>query len=278
MPFKTLLSVIGVDQSDRDLQTAIGLCQETGAHLSVLVVALAAPPPIGEYAAVVSDAWLEEREADMNRLRETATKMTARLADTDVSADVDSTYSEIAWADEVIGRRARYADLTVLGPDLLTGADLKDSALSGALFDSAKPVLIVPEGRAPTLRPKRVLVAWDSRPEAVRAVREALDLLTAAEDVRVVLVDPQASDLGNGPEPGADIATYLTRHGVKVSVDRLPSSGQSVATVLKQHATDMDADLIVMGGYGHSRLRERIFGGVTRSMLDEPVLPMLMAR
>ena len=278
MPFKTLLSVIGVDQSDRDLQTAIGLCQEIGAHLSVLVVALAAPPPIGEYAAVVSDAWLEEREADMNRLRETATKMTARLADTDVSADVDSTYSEIAWANDVIGRRARYADLTVLGPDLLTGADLRNAALSGALFESAKPVLIVPEGRVPTLRPKRVLVAWGSRPEAVRAVREALDLLAAAEDVRVVLVDPQASDLGNGPEPGADIATYLTRHGVKVSVDRLPSSGQSVATVLKQHATDMDADLIVMGGYGHSRLRERIFGGVTRSMLDEPVLPMLMAR
>ena len=75
-----------------------------------------------------------------------------------------------------------------------------------------------------------------------------------------------------------DPAQGLARHGVKVSVDRLPSSGQFVATVLKQHATDMDADLIVMGGYGHSRLRERIFGGVTRSMLDEPVLPMLMAR
>ena len=75
-----------------------------------------------------------------------------------------------------------------------------------------------------------------------------------------------------------DPAPGLARHGVKVGVDRLPSSGQSVATVLKQHATEMDADLIVMGGYGHSRLRERIFGGVTRSMLDEPVLPMLMAR
>ena len=75
-----------------------------------------------------------------------------------------------------------------------------------------------------------------------------------------------------------DPARGLARHGVKVGVDRLPSSGQSVATVLKQHATDMDADLIVMGGYGHSRLRERIFGGVTRSMLDEPVLPILMAR
>ena len=75
-----------------------------------------------------------------------------------------------------------------------------------------------------------------------------------------------------------DPARGLARHGVKVGVDRLSSSGQFVATVLKQHATDMDADLIVMGGYGHSRLRERIFGGVTRSMLDEPVLPMLMAR
>ena len=75
-----------------------------------------------------------------------------------------------------------------------------------------------------------------------------------------------------------DPARGLARHGVKVGVDRLPSSGRSVATVLKQHATDMDADLIVMGGYGHSRLRERIFGGVTRSMLEEPVLPILMAR
>ena len=75
-----------------------------------------------------------------------------------------------------------------------------------------------------------------------------------------------------------DPARGLARHGVKVGVDRLPSSAQSVATVLKQHATDMDADLIVMGGYGHSRLRERIFGGVTRSMLEEPVLPILMAR
>ena len=74
-----------------------------------------------------------------------------------------------------------------------------------------------------------------------------------------------------------DPARGLARHGVKVSVDRLPSSGQSVATVLKQHATDMDADLIVMGGYGHSRLRQFVLGGVTRTMLESMTVPVLMS-
>jgi nucleotide-binding universal stress UspA family protein len=122
------------------------------------------------------------------------------------------------------------------------------------------------------------MVAWDSSLEAARAVREALDMLVAADDVRLVLVDPVAGESGQGAEPGADAAAYLARHGVKVAVDRLPSSGQSVAAVLSRHAADMDAELMVMGAYGHSRLRERIFGGVTRSILDEPPLPIFMAR
>ncbi|MGO4838274.1 universal stress protein, partial [Rhizobiaceae sp. 2RAB30] len=140
------------------------------------------------------------------------------------------------------------------------------------------PVLLLPEASRASLRPKRVAVAWDSSLEAARAVREALDMLVAADEVRLVLVDPLAGESGQGAEPGADAAVYLARHGVKVAVDRLPSSGQSVATVLARHAADMNADLVVMGAYGHSRLRERIFGGVTRSMLEMPPLPILLAR
>ena len=102
--------------------------------------------------------------------------------------------------------------------------------------------------------------------------------MVSAEEVHVTLVDPDTSSIVSGPEPGADIAAYLAHHGVKTTVDRLPSGGKAIADVLKQHAIDVSADLIVMGGYGHSRMRERIFGGVTRSMLDEPRLPVLMAR
>jgi nucleotide-binding universal stress UspA family protein len=150
--------------------------------------------------------------------------------------------------------------------------------LEGALFSSGKPMLLVPEGSKPTLKPKRVMVAWDSSLEASRAVRESIDLLAGADEVRVVLVDPIETERGHGAEPGADIATYLARHGAKVAVDRLPSQGQGIGSVLRQHATDVEAELLVMGGYGHSRLRERIFGGVTRSMLEAPALPTIMAR
>ena len=158
------------------------------------------------------------------------------------------------------------------------GETLKDKVIEGALFSSGKPLLLVPEGSQPTLKPKRVLVAWDSRVEASRAVRESLEMLAAAESVRLALVDPVEGDDYHGAEPGADAAAYLARHGVKVTVDRLPSSNHSVAEVLRRHAIDTSSELMVMGAYGHSRLRERIFGGVTRSILESPPLPILMAR
>lgn len=278
MAFKTLLAVTGPDLGDGDLKLAIALCEEIEAHLAVLVVALAAPPPIGEYAAVVSDAWLQERQADMDMLQKRTAVVAALLASSPVSSDVSSEYPEEAGADDVIGRRARYADVTLLGPELLSRGILKSKAIEGALFSSGKPLLLVPEGSAPTLKPKRIMVAWDSRIEASNAVARSLDLLSAADNVHLVLVDPLEGETGQGAEPGADLATYVARFGVKVTVDRVPSQGRTVAATLRQHAIDISADLLVMGAYGHSRLRERIFGGVTRSMIDEPPLPILMAR
>jgi nucleotide-binding universal stress UspA family protein len=109
-------------------------------------------------------------------------------------------------------------------------------------------------------------------------VREALDMIDDADDVRVVLVDPKTSDRANGPEPGADIAAYLARHGAKVKVERLPSGGEMAGLILMQHARDVSADMLVLGAYGHSRLRQRMFGGVTSTMLDAPELPTFLAR
>jgi nucleotide-binding universal stress UspA family protein len=277
MAFKTVLAVTGPDLGNGDLKLAAVLCEGIEAHLAVLVVALAAPP-IGEYAAVVSDAWLQERQADMNMLQKRTAAVTALLATSPLSSDVSSEYPEEGGADDVIGRRARYADVTLLGPELLSRGTLKSKAIDGALFSSGKPLLLVPEGASPTLKPKRIMVAWDSRIEASNAVARSVDLLSAADNVHLVLVDPLEGEIGQGAEPGADLATYLARFGVKVTVDRVPSQGRTVAATLRQHAIATSADLLVMGAYGHSRLRERIFGGVTRSMIDEPPLPILMAR
>lgn len=278
MTFKTVLTVTGPDLGDGDLELAAAICEEIEAHLAVLVVAVAAPPPIGGYAAVMSEAWLQERQAEMDRLRQREEDVTALLAASTVSSDVSSEYSEEAWADDVIGRRARYADVVLLGPELLSYGVLRSRAVEGALFSSGKPLLLVPEGSAPGLRPKRIMVAWDSRIEASNAVSHGMDLLRAADAVHVVLVDPVEGEGAQGAEPGADVAVYLARHGVRVTVDRLPSQGRTVADTLRQHAMDMSADMMVMGAYGHSRLRQRIFGGVTRSIVDAPPLPVLMAR
>lgn len=278
MPFKTILTVVGSDQGDRDIETAIGLCRESGAHLSVLVLGLASPPPIGAYAAVVSEAWMAERDAELKRLSERADEIEKIVAKEGVEADIAFEYTEMAWADSIIGRRARYADLLLVGPDLIGRGDLKKYVLDGALFESGRPLLLAPAGKMATLQPKRIMLAWDSRVEAARAAHEAVELIAAAEEVRITLVDPEAGDLAQGDEPGADVAAWLARHGARVSVDRLPSGGRAVVDVLRQHAVDCGADMIVMGGYGHSRMRERIFGGVTKSMIDEPTLPVFMAR
>ncbi|RWB97367.1 MAG: universal stress protein [Mesorhizobium sp.] len=278
MAFKTILTITGPEMGDDDLKLGADVCEEIGAHLSVLVVAIAAPPPVGEYAAVVSEAWLEERQADEHVLKKRAAAVSAFLAGRVLSADVSSEYPEAGWADDTIGRRARYADITVTGPELLANEMLKSKAIEGALFSSGKPLLLIPEGSRPTLKPKRVLIAWDARLESSRAVRESLDMLPDADEVHLVMVDPVEDENRHGAEPGADAAAYLARHGVKVTVDRLPSSNHSVADVLRRHAVDIAADLMVMGAYGHSRLRERIFGGVTKSMLDELSLPILVAR
>lgn len=278
MGFKTVLTVIAPDLGDDDLKMAKELCEEAGVHLSVLAVALAAPPPIGEYAAAMSDVWLQERQDDMDRLHQCAGFAREYLSASSVSSDISSEYQEETWADEVIGRRARYADMLLIGPEILAHPLLRRKVLEGGLFCSGKPLLLVPEGATASLKPKRVMIAWDSRLEASNAVSRALSLLRGADEVHVVLVDPIEGDGAQGAEPGTDIAVYLARHGIKVTVDQLSGQGRAIADILRQHANDMAAELLVMGAYGHTRLRERIFGGVTRSMVEAPPLPIFLSR
>ncbi|GLS33104.1 Nucleotide-binding universal stress protein, UspA family [Mesorhizobium albiziae] len=291
MAFKTVLSVTGADHSDQDVRTAASLCAEVGADLSVLVIRSATRPPMGDGIPV----WPEQRAQDMARLEnrsrqierlsqgmarleKQSREIQALLGTMRLSYDVDTDYCDHASVGDVVRQRALCADLTIVGPALLNDSDLGPLVMNGSLFETGKPVLVVPKGAEATLWPQRVLVGWDSRVEASRAVREALDLLSHAKEVRVTLVDPEPTYNGNGAEPGADITAYLARHGVRVVVDRLPSAGQSIDTVLAQHAIDTSADMIVMGAYGHRRLRERIFGGVARWILEKPPLPLFLAR
>jgi nucleotide-binding universal stress UspA family protein len=277
MPFKTILSIIGVNHGADDIRSAIELCRQAEAHLSVLVVSLASPPPISAYGEIVSTTWMEERQDDVAKLDEAVEKVKALLQLQGISFGVQPLYTEYGWADAQIGERARYADLVLIGGKALGDEALGKSALEGALFQSPAPIFVVPKGHTATLQPRTVMLAWDSRDEAGRAARAAIELIAKADSVHVVVVDPDASPIANGEEPGADIAAYLARHGAKAIVEVLASGGLTTGEVLRRHASAIGADLIIMGAYGHSRMRERIFGGVTRSMLEETRVPLFLA-
>ncbi|MFB9949177.1 universal stress protein [Rhizobium puerariae] len=274
MSYSTALCVVRSDHADSDLHAAIKLSQSCGAHLSILLLAIAAAPPVGEYAAYVSMAWLEERDADRTRLAERAAGIRDMLQGAEVPHDVVDVYTEWTYVDNIVAHQALYADLVVVGPEVAADSPLRSAVVDGALFHSGVPVLIVPRNAVPTLRPGSVVLAWNDTFEAAKAVKQGIELLKAAREVHIGMVDPDAGT----ERPGTEIGIYLARHGVNVTTDVLRSDGRPVAETLKQYAGDVSADMIVMGGYGHSRMRERIFGGVTRSMLENPGRPVFLAR
>jgi nucleotide-binding universal stress UspA family protein len=275
MAYKTLLCMVGATHNDVDLKICMDLTLEINAHCSVLVLSEAPTLPVGFYGEVIPDAWYDERKLDVQKLQKRVDAIEFIVKDAGISADVNCEYVEQAMMPETVGRHARYADLVICGPTLLADKYLGPNTKDGVLFHSGRPLLLVPKGSKPTLNPKQIVVACDGSVEAMRAMREALDIVSKADQVRVVMVDPQPYKVGE--EPGADEAAYLSRHGAKVIVDRLPSSGSSVPEVLGKYAKDQGTDLLVMGAYGHSRLRERLFGGVTKDVLLAPPMPVLLA-
>ena len=145
------------------------------------------------------------------------------------------------------------------------------------VMESGRPVLVVPLYGAFSECGRRAMVAWNGRREAARAAFDAVPLLQACEAVRVTWLDPQDALDVPGSLPGAELATALSRHGIDVTAEALPTAGIGVGEALLSHASDLGADLLVMGAYGHSRTREYVFGGATRTIFDSMTVPVLMS-
>lgn len=277
MPFKTVFLAVGTSRGDAEIDRASAICQSLDAHLAVLVLGVAPPPPASPYGVVSNDIWAGEIREGQSVAEARASEVEARLREAGVSSTVESQYIDRGTVATLAARFARYADLTLIPPAAADGDALQNWVLNGALFESGRPVLLLPAGEVHFPSPRRVMIAWDASVEASKAVRDAIELMCAAEKVDVVLIDPVPSFEGHGPEPGADLSTYLGRHGISTNVHRLPREGRDEAEVLRRTATDLDAELIVMGGFGHSRLRQRIFGGTTTGMMKSPPTAVLMA-
>ena len=190
----------------------------------------------------------------------------------------ESEWRSLPYFSSEVGVHAYYADLVVIARPESAGQTASPPGLAESLvMSSGRPIIVFPPHHALS-RINRILVAWNATRESIRAVADAMPLLVKAKAVEVLVVDHQRRPEGHGQEPGADIARHLARHGARVEVLRLSSDGKDVGRLLLSQAAAFGADLLVMGAYGHTQLREWIFGGVTRTVLYQADLPVLMSR
>ncbi len=273
-----LVHLDGGAGDEHRLQHAEAIASACEAHLTGLftnpVATFAGVMPLdGGAAAAQAMADLEEevrRKGDVVELR-LATRF-ARLSVHHAIRRLDGTAWQLArWA----ASEARCADLFVLDSPLGERAAHASEVFEAVLFGGGRAVYVVPPAGKPPDAIRRVLVAWRDTRESARAMAEALPFVARATRTAIVAVD---AEHGEPPQSRpTDVARHLRRHGTPVELFRDESRERSIADVVLDRAIKMSADLIVMGGYGHSRAREWVLGGATREMLAQSDFPILMA-
>ncbi|MCE4556747.1 universal stress protein [Roseateles cellulosilyticus] len=258
------------------IATAVCLAERFDAHLTGLAPTgwASIPPDVGGALGLAA-----YQEATMDALREQADDCVRHFLEQASGGNLRSYEgrADVGFAEEVMTLAARYCDLTVVtqpDPDLAQSPRIAEELL----LRSGRPLLVLPYAGDAALPPApRVLVGWNGSREAARALHDALPLLRAATSVQVAVFEaPDDIDSPHGDLPGADIGLWLARHRVKVDVNFVPVA-VSAGEALLSHAADASADLIVAGGYGHSRFREAVLGGVTRTLLRSSPVPVLLS-
>lgn len=278
MSFKTILAVI-TDQAQliETLNQATALSNAVDAHLDVVCIGVDRTQT-GYYYAGMNAAVLQET---LNHARDEAAEMAKaahqHLESSGLRWGVTEAVCQLADVARFVAAHARFSDLVIVprpyGDD--RGIEL-EPAVEGALFEGQSPVIVLPNGGPELKLPEKVAIGWNESAEALRAVRSALPFLKSAQTVHIVVIDPPKHSPTRS-DPGGQLSQYLARHGVKVEIDVLSKTMPRVSDVMRRHVTDIDAGLVVMGAYGHSRFREAILGGATRNMLETCEVPVFMA-
>jgi nucleotide-binding universal stress UspA family protein len=219
---------------------------------------------------------IESQQRESNAAAQAAIdRFSAAAARAGVAAETTKLPASFAGAGDQFGLIARRFDLAVAGQAEPDKSAVEEMIAESALFESGRPVIMVPYIQKAPLKLDRVMLCWDGSRAAARAIADAMPLLERAGTIEVVIV---SNERGKQDEiAGADMGQHLARHGLKVDVKRITEGDIDVADALLSHAADSSVDFIVMGGYGHSRLREFVLGGVTRSILRSMTAPVLMA-
>jgi nucleotide-binding universal stress UspA family protein len=268
-----LVQIDGARSSEARRQAAAVLAGQFNAHVTGLYVIEPMQLPAYAEVAIGADLIAQSMRDYERQASEAGQSFRAAM---DRAGIANEWRTAEGFTSQKVITHGRYSDIVVLGqadPD--DSADISASLADEVVLGVGRPVLVVPYIGTRDSIGKRILLAWNGSREAVRALHDAMGLLTRADKVVVMTVDPP-KDAGNHIA-GADIGVHLARHDVKAVVNSTISNDIDVGDTLLSRAADDDIDLIVMGAYGHSRFRELVLGGATRHMLRNMTVPVLMS-
>ena len=262
----------GIDEPSAALSYGLSLAQQTGAHATVQAASL----KVVLGSTFVSSMGASLVAAHNKRLRalaaEVGEKARGDAAAAGVAASVETPQLAYGQLVDVFVAQAMVHDLALLDSESAT-MNADRGLIEALLFESGRPVIVVP-ANCDTFKHKRILVAWDASPRAARAVNDAMAFLRSAEVVEVLAIGSE-KELSKSV-PGAELAPHLARHGVNVSVKNLVAQ-HGIAETIAEQASLFEADMLVMGAFNHSLMREWVLGGVTQSMLAESKVPLFLS-
>lgn len=274
MSFRNMWGLVASEHDLHVVACARQLAHQMDVNAMFAAIGWRPEAPVYSEAWPIGDRWDAEFERSRNEINALQTSIAARLGDVPAAASIETHMLDTQDARRSVGQRARLFDLTLVGrPAEKVLGDAHTLLIEGVLFESGRPVLVVPPQWRAAPVGQRIVVCWNGSREAARALADAGPFLDAAVSVTVMTATTQT-------EPDANLAQVcdlLRRHCANTSLRRLDPATSTDALALLEAAAHQNADLIVMGGYGRARLSEIIFGGVTREMLAGAQLPVLMS-
>lgn len=265
----------GENVTETALRQAVKLASAHGAHLTVRIAVQQLATPYSPFWMSLPQALVTDLNAKTRMRGEQAVELARSAAQiAGVNADVEMILDKAGNAAEQAVLALRATDLIVVDqPDAVM--DSKATVLEEALFRSGRPILVATPRREPMGVPARAAIAWDGSDHAARATAGLLALFPGLARIDIVVVQGE-KDLSRFL-PGAELARHLSRKGVEANLVELSAKGGPIWKLIDDHAAAQGCDLVTMGGYGHSRLREFILGGVTESIIRQASVPLLMA-
>lgn len=282
MKNSTILIVVGKDTPTRSLATKLEAIRAIPARAAILVVG---EMPVFPYYAVgvppygmtdVPPDWQKDMSENKAALQAKVDEIEGLLEQHGVSGEVATVASDPEQVANAISKRAMFCDLALISEDLRDTDALFKQTVHGVLFRSPIGVLLNDTDANALGNAKRVMVAWNTQLHSARAVHQALPILRHAKEVIVATIDGAVPEAGHGEDPGVDVAAWLTHHGCNVVVQQYASGSLDIGETILAKSKEVAADLVVMGAYGHSRTREALFGGTTRTMLAQTHQPVFL--